>query len=49
MLQATKEFRKAIGSAGLSPREAIQRDGRLHRFPSNGTRSDARQSKLGSR
>jgi len=33
-------FREAIRSAGLTPPEAIEPDGKLHRFSSNGRRGD---------
>ena len=39
-MDATHEFREAIRAAGLTPPEEIQADGELHRFPSNGKRSD---------
>ena len=40
MREATEQFRKAIHSAGLHPPEVIEPDGKLHRFASNGKRSD---------
>ena len=33
-------FREAIHTAGLTPPEVIEADGRLHRFASNGRRGD---------
>jgi putative DNA primase/helicase len=35
-----EQFRAAIHSAGLTPPEVIQPDGKLHRFASNGKRGD---------
>ena len=40
MLEAIEQFRAAIHSAGLHPPEVIEPDGKLHRFASNGNRSD---------
>jgi putative DNA primase/helicase len=40
MYEAAEQFREAIQSAGLSPPEVIEPDGKLHRFASNGTRGD---------
>lgn len=39
-MDATHQFREAIRAAGLAPPEAIEADGELHRFASNGKRSD---------
>ena len=38
---ATGQFRVAIQGAGLHPPAAIEADGKLHRFASNGNRGDA--------
>ncbi len=40
MSDATLQFRDAMRSAGLTPPETIEGDGRLRRFASNGKRSD---------
>ena len=40
MREHIEQFRAAIHSAGLSPPEVIEPDGKLHRFASNGKRSD---------
>ena len=40
MRQAIEQFRAAIHEAGLQPPEVIEADGKLHRFASNGKRSD---------
>lgn len=40
MREPTEQFRDAIQKAGLHPPEVIEPDGKLHRFPSNGKRSD---------
>jgi putative DNA primase/helicase len=40
MREAIEQFRAAIHSAGLHPPEAIEADGKLHRFAANGKRSD---------
>ena len=40
MRDAIDEFRAAIQSAGLSPPDTIEPDGKLHRFASNGMRGD---------
>ena len=40
MNSAVEDFRAAIRAAGLNPPDAIQGDGKLHRFASNGTRGD---------
>jgi putative DNA primase/helicase len=40
MRDAIDQFRAAIQSAGLSPPETIEPDGKLHRFASNGMRGD---------
>jgi putative DNA primase/helicase len=40
MRDAIEQFRAAIHSAGLPPPAVIEPDGKLHRFASNGTRSD---------
>ncbi len=40
MREALEEFRTAIRHAGLHPPEVIVPDGKLQRFPSNGTRAD---------
>jgi len=40
MLDPRTEFRAAIASAGLTPPDAIEADGKLRRFASNGKRSD---------
>ena len=37
---AVAQFREAIAAAGLTPPDAIEADGKLHRFPSNGKRGD---------
>lgn len=37
---AAEQFRNAIVAAGLTAPDEIQADGNLHRFPSNGKRSD---------
>ena len=39
-MDATHQFREAIRATGLTPPEAIEADGELHRFASNGIRSD---------
>jgi putative DNA primase/helicase len=39
-MDAQLKFRSAIESAGLTPPDAIEADGELHRFASNGKRSD---------
>ena len=40
MLDALSQFRDAIQAAGLTPPEMIEPDGGLHRFASNGKRTD---------
>jgi len=40
MRDAIEQFRAAIHDAGLHPPEVIEPDGKLHRFASNGRRSD---------
>src|SRR5438046_2073585 len=40
MTDAIDQFRTAIQGAGRHPPEAIEPDGRLHRFASNGERGD---------
>ncbi len=40
MHDITQQFREAIRSAGLTPPEFIEPDGKLHRFASNGKRND---------
>jgi len=40
MSEHIEQFRAAIHSAGLNPPEVIEPDGKLHRFASNGKRSD---------
>ena len=40
MRNPIEQFRTAIHDAGLPPPEAIHADGRLHRFPTNGTVGD---------
>lgn len=40
MHDAIEQFRAAIHNAGLHPPEVIEPDGKLHRFASNGRRSD---------
>ncbi len=40
MREHIEHFRAAIHSAGLNPPEAFEPDGKLHRFASNGKRSD---------
>jgi phage/plasmid primase-like uncharacterized protein len=40
MRDAIEQFRTAIHHAGLNPPEVIEADGKLHRFASNGKRSD---------
>lgn len=40
MNDAITQFRAAIHNAGLTPPELIESDGKLHRFASNGKRSD---------
>ena len=40
MRDAIEQFRAAIHNAGLHPPEVIEADGKLHRFASNGKRSD---------
>lgn len=40
MRDAIDQFRAAIQSAGLSPPDTIEPDGKLHRFASNGIRGD---------
>ena len=40
MREAIEQFRAAIYSAGLSPPEVIEPNGKLHRFASNGKPSD---------
>jgi putative DNA primase/helicase len=37
---ALEHFRNAIANAGLNPPDTIEADGALHRFASNGKRSD---------
>ena len=37
---AVEQFRDAICAAGLTPPKAIEADGELHRFSSNGKRGD---------
>lgn len=40
MYDAISQFREAVHAAGLEPPEVIEPDGKLHRFASNGKRSD---------
>ena len=40
MRDAIEQFRTALHNAGLIPPEVIEADGKLHRFASNGKRSD---------
>lgn len=40
MREAIAQFRAAIHSTGLHAPEVIKPDGKLHRFASNGNRSD---------
>ena len=40
-MQTVEQFREAIAGAGLAPPEVIHDDGQLHRFATNGKRSDA--------
>ena len=40
MVDHITQFRAAIRNAGLTPPELIEPDGKLHRFASNGKRSD---------
>src|ERR1700704_3005947 len=40
MREAIEQFRAAIYSIGLTPPDVIEPDGKLHRFASNGKRSD---------
>src|SRR3984893_10863324 len=40
MHEAIEQFRAAIHKAGLNPPKVIEPDGKLHRFASNGKRSD---------
>ncbi len=40
MLNSTQQFSDAIKSAGLIPPDAIEADGAIHRFASNGKRGD---------
>ena len=40
MREAIEQFRAAIHNAGLHPPEVIEPDGKVHRFASNGKRSD---------
>ena len=40
MREHIEQFRTAIHNAGLTPPEVIEPDGKLHRFASNGKRSD---------
>jgi putative DNA primase/helicase len=40
MRKHIEQFRAAIHNAGMTPPEVIEADGRLHRFASNGKRSD---------
>jgi len=40
MREVTEQFRAVIQNAGLNPPEVIEPDGTLHRFASNGNRSD---------
>lgn len=40
MRERIEQFRAAISNAGLAPPEVIEPDGKLHRFASNGKRSD---------
>ena len=40
MHDALEQFRDAIRGAGLIPPDAIEADGELHRFASNGQRGD---------
>jgi putative DNA primase/helicase len=39
MLNSTQQFSDAIKAAGLIPPDAIEADGAIHRFASNGKRS----------
>lgn len=41
MHNPAEQFRDAIRSAGLNPPDAIEADGKLRRFPTNGKRGDA--------
>ncbi|MDJ0861542.1 MAG: hypothetical protein QNJ82_04800 [Gammaproteobacteria bacterium] len=38
--EVVRAFAEAMAQAGLPPPEHIKADGRLHRFPTNGQRSD---------
>ena len=40
MREAIEQFRTAIDNAGLHPPEAVEPDGKLHRFSSSGRRND---------
>lgn len=40
MLNPVEQFRNAIQATGLTPPEVIEADGKLHRFASNGKRTD---------
>ena len=40
-MQTVEQFRNAIANAGLTPPDVIHADGQLHRFATNGKRSDA--------
>lgn len=39
-MMAQQQFRDAIASAGLTPPEVVEADGKLRRFPANGKRGD---------
>src|SRR5262245_8129977 len=39
-MNAAEQFRAAIRKAGINPPDAIIADGKLHRFPTNGTKND---------
>jgi putative DNA primase/helicase len=40
MADAIQQFREAIFAAGIEPPKNIVADGKIHRFPTNGTRKD---------
>mgnify|MGYP003617972871 CR=1 FL=1 len=40
-MQTVEQFRNAMAGAGLAPPDVIHADGKLHRFTTNGKRSDA--------
>ena len=39
-MEAVQQFRDAVRRAGLTPPDEVEADGELHRFASNGKRSD---------